>query len=47
MRKETPWTSWPCSISRPAATELSTPPLMATATFLVRDLILVFLNGWN
>src|SRR5512147_2274941 len=29
-----PTTSWPCSTSRAAATELSTPPDMATRTFL-------------
>src|ERR1035438_10731555 len=28
-----PTTSWPCSIKRPAATDESTPPLMATRTF--------------
>src|SRR5580692_12897958 len=30
-----PTTSWPCSIKRPAATDESTPPLMATRTFTV------------
>src|ERR1035441_10867053 len=30
-----PTTSWPCSIKRPAATDQSTPPLMATRTFTV------------
>src|SRR6185436_18471795 len=39
LRRKTPVTSWPASASSAAATELSTPPLMATTTRMARGSI--------
>src|SRR5690242_13425657 len=41
-RSMMPITSWPCSLSSAAATELSTPPLMATTILAILDTCLGF-----